>query len=154
MWYNFMVIKKHKGFTLIEILVTLAILVLLLLLVDPFTISWSHEASVLEAKSKISQTFLMAKSYSLRNPQAVTQGNVAASIVRNNDIIFVCTGAIALCNDSSALYKAILPNSIIIKNGNNTFVSTTFNNRGIVIDQDNAIYTISKGEVNETFTLR
>ena len=57
-----------RGFTLIELMVTLAILAMLLLMAAPLAADWVHGARTLQARGTLVQGFENAKALALRNP--------------------------------------------------------------------------------------
>ena len=59
-----------RGFTLIELMVTLAILAMLLLMAAPLAADWVHGARTLQARGTLVQGFENAKALALRNPGA------------------------------------------------------------------------------------
>ena len=59
-----------RGFTLIELMVTLAILAMLLLMAAPLAADWVHGARTLQARGTLVQGFAHAKALALRNPCA------------------------------------------------------------------------------------
>ena len=59
-----------RGFTLIELMVTLAILAMLLLMAAPLAADWVHGARTLQARGTLVQGFENAKALALRNPCA------------------------------------------------------------------------------------
>ena len=59
-----------RGFTLIELMVTLAILAMLLLMAAPLAADWVHGARTLQARGTRVQGFENAKALALRNPCA------------------------------------------------------------------------------------
>ena len=59
-----------RGFTLIELMVTLAILAMLLLMAAPLAADWVHGARTLQARGTLVQGFENAKAQALRNPGA------------------------------------------------------------------------------------
>ena len=59
-----------RGFTLIELMVTLAILAMLLLMAAPLAADWVHGARTLQARGTLVQGFENAKALALRNPRA------------------------------------------------------------------------------------
>ena len=59
-----------RGFTLIELMVTLAIMAMLLLMAAPLAADWVHGARTLQARGTLVQGFENAKALALRNPCA------------------------------------------------------------------------------------
>ena len=66
-----------RGFTLIELMVTLAILAMLLLMAAPLAADWVHGARTLQARGTLVQGFENAKALALRNPCAAPDPDAA-----------------------------------------------------------------------------
>lgn len=71
----------RTGFTLVEMLVVLAIMALLLLAAAPLTLHWVHGAHTAEAKSKLALAYEQAKALALRNPCSA-YGTLAAATLK------------------------------------------------------------------------
>lgn len=146
--YKKQIYNSPYGFTLIEIMVTLAIMALLILMAAPFATGWASDRSVLDTKNKLSQSYMLAKSYAQRNPNAVT-GIVAVSAVSAvGRVLYVC--ASDSCTAGNALYKTEFDADI--KVGSDPFTSVTFNR--LALPSITSPITITKGGSNETLTLR
>lgn len=70
---------KQCGFTLVELLVTVSIMVFLLLASAPYLVDWSASAQVKDANSKLRAAYGLAKAMALRNPNGVTDGSYTAA---------------------------------------------------------------------------
>ena len=68
-----------RGFTLIELMVTLAILAMLLLMAAPLAADWVHGARTLQARGTLVQGFENAKALALRNPCAIDSGGTVVT---------------------------------------------------------------------------
>ena len=68
-----------RGFTLIELMVTLAILAMLLLMAAPLAADWVHGARTLQARGTLVQGFENAKALALRNPCAIGSGGTVVT---------------------------------------------------------------------------
>lgn len=71
---------KRDGFTLVEMMVTLAIIAFLGLTAVPLTQRMIHSADVEKASTQVMQTIAAARSLAMRNPGGITED--AAAIVR------------------------------------------------------------------------
>ena len=70
--------QPQRGFTLVELLVTLAITSFLLLASAPYLNDWTYSRQVKDANSKLRSAFGQARAMALRNPNAV-KGNAAVA---------------------------------------------------------------------------
>ena len=87
-----------RGFTLIELMVTLAILAMLLLMAAPLAADWVHGARTLQARGTLVQGFENAKALALRNPCADPNatGTPAAVLQAQTDGTTVTLNVLAL----------------------------------------------------------
>ena len=88
-----------RGFTLIELMVTLAILAMLLLMAAPLAADWVHGARTLQARGTLVQGFENAKALALRNPCAdpnATGTPAAAALQAQTDGTTVTLNVLAL----------------------------------------------------------
>ena len=88
-----------RGFTLIELMVTLAILAMLLLMAAPLAADWVHGARTLQARGTLVQGFENAKALALRNPCAdpnATGTPAAAALQAETDGTTVTLNVLAL----------------------------------------------------------
>ena len=65
---------RTRGFTLIELVVTLAIMALLLFMAVPLATDWTYSARTLQARGTLVEGFAQAKALALRNPCAAPNG--------------------------------------------------------------------------------
>ena len=145
------------GLTLIELMVTLAVLAILLLTGLPLTQNWVYGAQVAGSTSLLLQGYDLAKSLALRNPESEQGDNPAAGLKLSGGSLLVCRGnpADASCDTAGAslVWKADLTGgkgvAVTIDGQADTTVS--LNNVGI---PDSAPgYSISKGSVHDAGTL-
>ncbi|BCL76545.1 hypothetical protein JHS3_22810 [Jeongeupia sp. HS-3] len=102
----------HRGFTLIELMITIAILALLLAVGVPFTQRWGQSARVQQVDSTLKQGFAHAKAVALRNPSGATTGNAAVLRLVDNELL-VCEGAVT-CTTTNAVWRGSKPTSTTI----------------------------------------
>ena len=85
-----------QGFTLVELMVTVTILVLLVLAITPLTTNWVYSAQNQDARSKVVRGYGMAKALALRNRSQAPLSAVAAGIrlvvVDTKTTMLVCDG--------------------------------------------------------------
>ena len=63
-------VKRQAGLSLIELMVTVAIIGMLAVVTVPFTSVWLDEAAVNNARSQLHRAHAQAKAVALRNPTA------------------------------------------------------------------------------------
>ena len=98
-----------RGFTLIELMVTLAILAMLLLMAAPLAADWVHGARTLQARGTLVQGFENAKALALRNPCAdpnATGTPPAAALQAQTDGATVTLNVLAQGGSGCALLGA------------------------------------------------
>lgn len=69
-----------KGFTLIEVLIVIAIIGALVLVAAPLTGGWVKEANITNVESAMNEAIGRAKAIALRNENAITGNNAVAAI--------------------------------------------------------------------------
>jgi prepilin-type N-terminal cleavage/methylation domain-containing protein len=89
--------QPQLGFTLVELLVTLAITSILLLASATYLNDWTYNRQLKDAKSKLLSSFVQARAMALRNPNAVRGDALIAAGVRldtgvSNSTLFICAG--------------------------------------------------------------
>jgi len=85
-----------RGFSLIELMVTIAVMLLLLLVGAPFAAGWGNSASVQQSKSQLMQGMAQLKATALRNTNAVLISDTAtpsAVLVSTGTQLCVYSGA-------------------------------------------------------------
>lgn len=69
-----------RGFTLIELMVTLAVAALLLMVAAPFTLGWSDGQRQLQARAALAEATGTARAMALRNQEGLAPGVPAACV--------------------------------------------------------------------------
>ncbi len=150
---------RHTGFTLIELMVTIAIMTILMLLAIPLTMSWVNSAQVGETKSLLMQGFGHAKSVALRNPDAIKASDsdrVAGLKLIDGATLLVCKGdpTLGACAEGGGnlVWQTDLTRGTGVNVTFNSSNSATvaLDNTGMPLDQ--LAYSISKGSENESGT--
>lgn len=72
---------RHGGFTLIELMIGVAIMALLLLAAAPFTMDWVDSARQMRARSNLIEAVGQARALAMRNPEAVSSGVAVAAVL-------------------------------------------------------------------------
>jgi prepilin-type N-terminal cleavage/methylation domain-containing protein len=110
---------RQRAFSLVELLVSLAIMSFLLLVSAPFLSDWTYSRQIKDAQSKLLSGYGMAKALALRNPEGVTSGaaaRITPAAGSQNWMLYVCTASATLttCGNSNAVWKADFPAGIAL----------------------------------------
>lgn len=62
----------QSGFSMVEMMVTIAIMMLLAMAVAPFSVAWGNQAAVRQTQSLLNQAMGQMKATALRNPTAAS----------------------------------------------------------------------------------
>lgn len=73
--------KQQQGVTLIELMITIAIMGLLLMVSAPLTRAWVANAHIAQDESQLLQAYARTRALALRNPNGVTASSVAATLM-------------------------------------------------------------------------
>ncbi|WP_313517377.1 prepilin-type N-terminal cleavage/methylation domain-containing protein [Pseudomonas sp.] len=77
--------RAARGFTLIELMITVALLAFLVLIGGPFTAAWSNGAKVRDAEGVLNQGIGRAKAAALRNRYGIVDSKPAAILCLSSD---------------------------------------------------------------------
>lgn len=151
-------VRRAAGFTFVELMVTIAILVLLLLAALPFTLSWVHSARANEAKAKVIQGHGLAKALALRNPTATRAPAAAAGLKLEGLTLYVCSGDpsdTTNCGAGKSLttWQAVLLDNTVVSIGGASGANQTFaiDNTGLPLST--ATYSVTYRSESEAGTL-
>lgn len=117
---------RHKGFTLIELMVLLVITAILAAAAIPFTVGWASGSRQMDAKNLFVQGLGQAKSLAVLNPQRVATGNPVSRLRVNNNTYQVVDVA-----SNTVVWSARIPRDVSLHVGNSDFSCVQFDNRGI-----------------------
>ena len=127
-----------RGFSLIELIITLAVLGMLLAVGVPLTRAWSDSAYQREAAGQLQQGLSRAKATALRNKGGVQNTAPAAVLCLSQQELTLFTlekdQGIDCSATSNILWSAALPASATIKTSNSNFTCVAFDNRGLVAE--------------------
>lgn len=139
--------RKHsRGFTLIELMITLAIFSFLVTMGLQLTKSWTDSAKQQEAASLLKQGISRAKATALRNPDAAQNDAPAAALCRSGQSLKLFSAAgktsINCASDKNIiLWQANLPGSTALQNGGSDITCIAFNSRGMPVNGNSSCTT-------------
>lgn len=130
--------KPARGFSLIELMITLVVLGVLLAVGVPLTRAWSDSAYQREAAGLLQQGISRAKATAQRNEGGVQNTAPAAVLCLTQQslkLFKLDKGQSIDCNATSAiLWTAVLPSSATVQLQSGSFTCVAFDNRGLVAE--------------------
>jgi prepilin-type N-terminal cleavage/methylation domain-containing protein len=166
-------VRKCSGFTLIEVVVTLAIVAFLVLATAPLASDWVSRSMTHTGLTQVTLGFNVAKAVALQNPNAVAVPTAAAGMKIATDgtttTVYVCTGSStgAGCTGTACAAATLGANvkwcttySGLVTTSLNAVAATTttsltldFDNRGEPSALTAFTFTRGNSSNNETVTL-
>ncbi|MCV2366030.1 prepilin-type N-terminal cleavage/methylation domain-containing protein [Paucibacter sp. DJ1R-11] len=116
------ILGLQRGVSLIEMMVTVAVMMLLALAAAPFTSSWGSQASVRQTQTLLMQGMSQLKALALRNP-AATSATAAAVLVAVPGQLCVRQGIPATLDCSAVSWTSVPPASIKLNNATSQCVA-------------------------------
>ena len=112
-------VKRQLGVTLIELMITTAIMAAMSLVSMAFGTGWVTENRLIEAENQLVVAFDKAKSTALRNRYGKVGGSAASTVCLSNQIISVheATSAAAASCATTAIWQADLHERISVSAG-------------------------------------
>lgn len=139
---------KHRGFTLIEVLIVIAIFAVIILVAAPLSGYWVTDANRLETEGQLNQAISRAKAAALRNYMGATSEKdpatdevapVAAMCLSDANLLTIRQGTpgspptAPSCDTATGtqLWQAQLHKNITVQSNSADFVCMCFDNRGV-----------------------
>lgn len=105
------------GFSLIEMMVTMAVMAIMCVAAVPFSFTWADNANLSQAQASLQHGFSVTKALALENPTGQVLSNAAAILCFNSGQLTVYTGA--ACSGTS-VWQATLPSGVTVLFGSPT----------------------------------
>ncbi|TWI52771.1 prepilin-type N-terminal cleavage/methylation domain-containing protein [Pseudomonas duriflava] len=139
-------VRRAKGFTLIELMVTIAVLSILMMAGIPLTQGWVNSAHQRDAASVMQQGIARAKAVALRNPAGVAGTDKAAVLLCRSDATLVLVRPensqkaldCAQSADAQVLWSGTLPKQVDIVANNKRFLCLALDNQALPVKSDQA----------------
>ena len=145
---------KRRGFSLVELMIAVAIIGLLAVVAAPYTASWIHSANVQEAESILKLAHGKARALALRNPLNRTEAadgsrQIAAGVRYDAGTLLVCQGdpADGSCTAGGAnlVWSRDLPGGVAVTLDDGAMGSYGLDNTGQAIDGGGSPVTLAYG---------
>jgi len=131
-----------RGFTLIELMITIALFGLLLLVGVPLTQSWTNSGYQRDAAGLLKQGISRAKAIALRNQGKVQDTAPAAVLCRSGQNLKLYSLSAAIdCTATTQIWSTSLPSAAVIQTGGVDLVCIAFNNRGLAVSSGSCTTT-------------
>lgn len=127
---------KIRGFTLIEVLIVIAIFALIILVAAPLSGYWVRDANRLEVEGQLTQATGRAKAAALRNYMAATgESPVTVICLSATNLLTVREGTAGVAPDcdpvtGTQLWQTQLSQNVTVQSGGANFSCLCFNNKG------------------------
>lgn len=151
----------ESGFSLIELMITVALIAILALIGNSLTGLWSKQAELDKAVMSLQSAISLARSTALRNEHPLGTGYLASQLcfdkVEHKLSVHKATETESASCSTPIEFNYTLSDAIEIKNNGNDFLCFPFDNFGQIsknsgVCQTKLSLTISNGGLNETIT--
>jgi len=143
-----------RGFSLIELMVTVAIMAFLLVTGLPLTLAWMADVHQRDAANTLAEGLSRAKAIALRNPAGqIDAGVPAAMLCMSGQRLYVPTsGDVASCADANPSWKASIPTGVAVVSSLDVqpLHCVAYNNRGIPLSVPITGSTCTTSSLNVT----
>lgn len=158
---------KTRGYTVIEVMIVIAILATLALSVSPLTGSWIQSSDLTETEAQLTQGIARAKSASIRNLRAASNGApVAALCISGTKMMTILEGTSSDAPNCATptgtqLWQSQLDTdvNIVNKDSSSAVSCLCFDNRGVITTSGcsscaaTANFTLSTGYKSEDVSI-
>jgi len=138
---NVIGLKLQRGFSFIELLVSMAVVLIISLSALGSITYWTTNAHLTTANGELHQGFMMARSLAVRNPLGITDSSKAsASLVLNasSNTLSVCQGD---TNCSTPVWSGVVPSGVSIYLDGSALNCIAINSSGDWIGGASSCYT-------------
>ncbi len=159
-----MAVKFERGFSLVELMIILAITALLATAAAPLTSGWVRDAELTEVRGSLTQAFGRAKAASLRNFRGAQSNAPVAAICLANNTVTVREGTSTnapscSANTGTLVWQNPLDSNVTITSSGSAVSCLCFDNRGLLTNNACAscstagTLTLTAGSQNDTLTI-
>lgn len=145
---------KHQGFTLIELMITIALLSFILMIGSSLTRSWVDQSQVNSAINTVQDAVSQTKAIAIRNTNNTTMQQASASMCIYDQSIKIVYGICPSLEPSNAIQSFAISSGITIKQGNDPLFCMDFNYVGVLVPASSCTTTstptLTIGKNNES----
>jgi len=122
---------KRRGFTLVELMITIAVLMLVTVFVAPMTGGWSASARRLTVQGSLIEAFGHARGAAIRNAAAESGNTPVATVCLNNSVLTVIKGSASGCGTTAAekIWQSKVSSGVQITQNDSPYQCTCFDNK-------------------------
>lgn len=131
--------RRLAGFTLVEVLIAVALIATLAFAVVPLGSSWTSSAESVNTKGVLSQAISRAKSQALRNGNKISETNAVTAVCLTSGKVEVreasgsVTSAHCASNGGSAAWSNTIGKTLTIKNNGQALSCMCFSTKGLLV---------------------
>ena len=138
---------QARGFTLIELIVTLALLAILRAMVAPLKGGWTDRSRVQSAKSSLKTAISQARTAAIRNTENRLSSQTAASACIDTSALTITAYRITGTNDpcsssNTKLKEASFASGVSFKQGGTSVTCFVFNANGVLMNSGSCATTL------------